>query len=64
MDLSPTPGPPESLANSGRHDLPRSPDGSGLRDPLPGMDACVQPNGWPLLASSRAELQKGREDGK
>lgn len=61
MDLSPTQGPPEPLANSGRHDLPRSPDGSGLWDPLTGMDACIQPNGWPLLASSRAELQKGRE---
>lgn len=61
MCLSPTPGPPESLTNSGRHDLPRRPDGSGLWDPLTGMDACIQPNGWPLLASSRAELQKGKE---
>lgn len=47
------------LANTGRPDLPCRPDGSGLRDPLAGMDACVQPNGWPLLLSSGTELQKG-----
>lgn len=52
---------PEILANSRRYDLPCSPDGGGLRDPLPGMDARVQPHSRPAPISSSAELWEGQE---
>lgn len=56
-----TSGPPEFSPNTRRHDLPRSPHRRGLGDPLPGMDARVQPKGRPLTASSSAELWKEKD---
>ena len=54
------PGPAEFWANTRRHDLSRSPDCRGRWDPLPGMDACIQPNGRPPSPFSSAELEGKR----
>lgn len=53
--------PLETLGNSRRYDLPCSPDGGGLRDPLPGMDARIQPHSRPAPISSSAELWERQE---
>lgn len=50
--MTPSPAPPPFHA-----DLLGRPDASGMRDPLPGVDSSVDPDG-PALRTSSAKLGK------